>query len=92
MSGIKLIAAEESERDPRIDPMPGDCLHKKGSTRWVKQGNLGLTFRSSGRYTTHWPLDLAAWRKWARGAEVLRRAEEAKIDRLHRAAPQEKPE
>ena len=71
-----------SERDPRIDPTPGDRLAKgrfpeKRTVRTVKrlpgQGPIhgGLGFISSGRYRTVWPLQILPWRKWAAGAEVI---------------------
>lgn len=69
-----------SERDPRINPIPGDVLVRGRFTRRVTsigRDSLGLirsvrTVECVGRLV--WP-SLHQWRKWAATAQVVKKAE-----------------
>jgi hypothetical protein len=57
-----------SERDPRVDPRPGDVLRGGGLRREVI--DLGDVY---GAPYQEW---LAKWREWAANAEVVKRGDE----------------
>jgi hypothetical protein len=66
-------------RDPRIDPIPGDVLHKHGkmwiTKRRVEQLFMGLTEKvlvSDRGMIPEW-ISIDGFRRWAKGAEVVRR-------------------
>lgn len=64
-----------SERDPRVDPMPGDILRRGGMTLEVdvREGDvIGHCYRHDGE--DEWRAsgsDLALWIRCHRDAEVL---------------------
>jgi hypothetical protein len=76
-----------NERDPRIDPRPGDVLRLD----WGKRGTKTRTVRTRGPLAG-WPdgvtgtevirtpqpfgcYTMAGWRRWAKNAEVIHKAE-----------------
>jgi hypothetical protein len=63
----------ERPRDPRLSPLPGDVLERGSLTRTVVNVDMfGVTF--SHQLGTG-AVGFVAWRLWARGARVVRRAE-----------------
>lgn len=73
-----------SERDPRVDPRPGDVLRRViGFSNYERRvvccgmsgGTPTVTFlsRTGKRHTTIWLTD---WRKWAANAEIVKRGRE----------------
>ena len=72
-----------SERDPRVDPMPGDVLTKNGKERevdevyTVKREGIArnamkyLRVIYVGAEACSPEITLRAWRKWAANAEVV---------------------
>lgn len=72
-----------SERDPRIDPMPGDVLDVVGNPkRKVARfgvNRIAVRYREVGmmQRKSH-PVEIAmiqAWRKWAATAQIVKKAE-----------------
>lgn len=72
-----------SERDPKLDPMPGDVLRvgkwfRKVESVSPRQGDVYYLRREhhwlAGGYSNR--CELASWRKWASTAQVVKRAEE----------------
>lgn len=64
------------ERDPRIDPRPGDRLRKDGSTREVIKHLLiyGQPFVIwTGTAKARGRCNPDSWRAWAKSAEVIKR-------------------
>ena len=65
------------ERDPRMDPSPGDVIVREtcnSITRRVVYNVRGTTIiYRRGEYQGN--VCLATWRSWARNAEVVRRSE-----------------
>lgn len=77
-----------SERDPRLDPRPGDALRKKGPSG--KGASFDYSIRSVGRKGFVFmdrsdgipiPKGRGIFSLWAKGAEVIRRAEDETTDR-----------
>ena len=69
-----------AERDPRVDPRPGDAMRKGKIARFVteRDGNhiiyarkVGEVPRASGSFTC-W---ITTWQDWAKDATVLHVAE-----------------
>lgn len=89
MTGRESEPNRTPERDPRVDPQPGDMLAKGNvfTLSGIKHRTVarlpgvgpihgGLGFRTSGRYrNVIWPLNIAAWRKWAATAQIIHRAD-----------------
>lgn len=72
------------DRDPRIDPKPGDVLKGKrvegcGNSVVFSVTVAGLHHVSFNHGTGRWGrfMTRSAWRKWAATATVIRRSEEA---------------
>lgn len=67
-----------SERDPRIDPRPGDVLTKGDRRRVVILAHAEWSWVSYGAGASGRTLscDLRSWREWARKATVEKRGEE----------------
>jgi hypothetical protein len=74
-----------SERDPRVDPRAGDALRVSGKIRCADSdayiridGALMITYSpfSRGVQGEMRSCSLAAWRRWAKDAEVLRRGKD----------------
>ena len=72
-----------AERDPRVDPQPGDVLELLGiGRREVKESTHPKTkviFHlccEGNDFVTLEECTKDSWRKWARGATVVRRKEE----------------
>ena len=73
------------ERDPCIDPRPGDVLRKGQITRSVQVGASTSDIcvrchecleRANGSFTTRTVMPfISQFRRWAAGAEVLERGE-----------------
>ena len=68
------MPTETNERDPRIDPQPGDSLTKKSTsgstlTRTVtaRKGNDIWYLGASARERNCW---ITTWQEWAKGAEI----------------------
>lgn len=71
-----------SERDPRLDPRPGDVLAKGESKVHVCRAGIsdfGYSFEGNGKDMppmVHWSDDWRpSWRKWAANAKIIQRAE-----------------
>lgn len=70
-----------SERDPRVDPKPGDVLRKERDERWIEEV---FVHGRAKRVNFVRPdliaesITIGAHRKWAATATVVRRAEEPK--------------
>lgn len=69
-----------TERDPRIDPRPGDVLKRGKSTRTLTVDELwplrGLMLLANGsKWSNHrkW-MTLHQWEQWAKTATVIKRA------------------
>ena len=69
-----------ADRDPRVDPRPGDVVRKGRITRFVTEGYRGRIVyakrvsevpRASGSFSC-W---ITTWQDWARNATVLHVAE-----------------
>lgn len=67
-----------SERDPRVDPMPGDVLDTVEQRREVvccPPRMVQFVCPSCGPGDIH-TIYASTWRKWARNAEVIQRGDE----------------
>lgn len=72
--------AVSNQRDPRVDPKPGDVLSVGGSQRQVD--GVGCRF-GTGEIQVGWvrscgdsgSMSLKSWKRWAAKAEVIRAAE-----------------
>ena len=66
-------------RDPKIDPQPGDHLHKQGKRfwfdRWVKKLEDPDVIYCD-QYGQQCVCGLSAWRRWAKTAEVIKRGDD----------------
>lgn len=70
-----------SERDPRVDPMPGDVLtytttlkRVKCVRRVIKVSARKVLYKLDERFTIYdWKND---WKRWAAGATVVRQAQD----------------
>ena len=77
--GEKKMMRDPKLRDPKIDPKRGDVLARPRAVRVVlgcpvMAGGVGVAFpRGSGLIT--W-VYIDEWRRWAKSADVLMRAEE----------------
>ena len=64
---------ETKERDPRIDPKPGDSIRKTMSSGWItrtvvnRRGNC-IFYQTKGKERACW---ISTWVDWARKAEVI---------------------
>lgn len=71
-----------SERDPRINPLPGDVLIYGPQWQLERCEVIGL-IKHGVRYRL-WGGEVACligqWREWMRGAEVIRRHEDCPAD------------
>ena len=68
-------------RDPRLNPMPGDVLESPCIRRTVTRiGGSGekawILYRSRGRGNWQNPMYVSEWSKWASTATVIKKAEE----------------
>ena len=62
----------DTERDPRIDPQPGDVLIRNCNIRTVEELlPNGLVWSSGGRFICMFK----TWRRWAKTATVERKAD-----------------
>ena len=65
-------AAPDPNRDPRIDPKPGDVLKKGGFTRTVEQVKLREVWyrrrREGAVDESRGACWITTWRDWAKGA------------------------
>ena len=65
----------DQQRDPRIDPQPGDVLRKGKQERYVEHVSSGIepdiTYSSGLR---HGYIFRCNWRRWARKAKVIHAA------------------
>lgn len=68
------------ERDPRVDPLPGDVLRKGQSTVtvcMVEDQGFGFSFKGQAKDMPPMPTWdkpwRGPWRRWAKGAEVIER-------------------
>lgn len=79
-----MTQKQVASRDPRVNPIPGDVLRKGGWDVTIAEAgkhNFGYTASGIGGsvppmlewHKTWRPV----WRKWAKDAEIIRRAEEA---------------
>jgi len=80
MTGVDLMGAER-QRDPRIDPLPGDVVRVRCTATVFRLDEDGDIWTESERGEIDiWNIE--DWRKWAASAEVITVA--AEIDRLQR--------
>jgi hypothetical protein len=74
-----------SERDPRVDPRKGDELSRGRSCRRVAVSRDGVVLYDETTVDLDHdlivPILLRSWRKWAKDAEVISRAEDAATGR-----------
>lgn len=73
------MSSDSNTRDPRLDPRAGDVLMNRGVRREAQRvsesGESVRSFFLSPRWRhTEWA-PITTWRKWAKNAEVLYRAE-----------------
>lgn len=69
---------ETVERDPRVDPRPGDeirCVHIRRRVLGIWRGSGDVWFQTRGFGIRRRPTSqsLGLWRKWAATAEVIRK-------------------
>jgi hypothetical protein len=76
-----------SERDPRIDPVDGDvvrgapsgmygCCTRRVTLTRPMFGGIAVRYREEDGALLRWGgCMLATWRKWAAGAEIVKRGE-----------------
>lgn len=81
MRPARRASSMASERDPRVDPRPGDVLCKQEKrlmfSRWVKCV-LGCEILYSDIAGQACAASSRGWRKWASNAEVIHVALEPK--------------
>lgn len=67
--GTETVSSHR-ERDPRIDPQPGDVLACGSDAREVWERIDGrVEYGFPGRTATRW-FSLIQWQRWARNADV----------------------
>jgi len=70
-----------AERDPRIDPVMGDCLRVDWDIRRVLSADRdAVDFARNGSSVRNGVCSLARWRRWATKADIVRRGAEVMAD------------
>lgn len=60
-----------AERDPRVDPRPGDRLLRTLLREVVERKPKTVVYRHIGLGGDHCRMSLAAWQRWARTATII---------------------